>query len=91
MALDLILNCTFHSFDHLFAQCPVNIESNAVIIDGIINITGNTANINIIELMGNSVIGGNSHSFTNSYKWNKYKKWQKPIQYETFSYKPRSF
>lgn len=58
MALDLTLNCSFHSFDHLFTQCPVNMESNAVIIDGMINITGNTANISIIELMDNPLIRG---------------------------------
>lgn len=58
MALDLILNYPFHSFDHLFTQCPVNIESSTVIIDGIINITGNTVNIRIIELMDNHMIEG---------------------------------
>ncbi len=58
MAPDLTLNCSFHLFDHLFAQYPVNIENIVVIIDGITNITGNTANINIIELIDNPIIRG---------------------------------
>ncbi len=58
MTPNLAFNFLFHSFDHLFAQCPVNIESNTVIIDGMTNITGNTANINIIELIDNPITRG---------------------------------